>query len=599
MPDPRLTRALDALAARHQLPEPVRDAISGWLDIWINDGNEPGQVIIDPEAEDRYEQLVLLEDSNRGELWRARDRVLGRLVALRVLHDVGFVELLSEARAAAHLQHPAIAAIHDVGVLPDGRLFYAMEEVSGVPIEQRIREAHAQRTSTGALRRILASLAHVAQALAYAHGRGVLHRTLTPRAILLGHHGEVRIVRFGEAAEGADSYLAPEVASGAAHTARSDQYALGAVLHHAIVGAPPPSALPDALDPELTALIERATHRDPDARFLDCTTLATALLAWLDSARPLSAEPETTEANTEGSGALSLKTQPASARALLFRLTEKGGRPFYRFERALDPTPLAEIALPQGAWVVALSLPKRPLVRYPVHIDAREHWDGVDPNGIQQPIALPVRLEPSECYIPAGWWRSSADGRRIWTDAFVIRRSAVTCSEYLSYLDDLVACGLDEDAWKRAPRTEEGRALVAFDRATSRWHLADDAPDDWHPSSPIRAIDTASIGAYLTWFSFLMGRPWRLPSEWEWEKAMCGVGGGKCTANPYRLLGTPARAEWCRATGSRTPAVQVGETGLVLASDGPHSAEDARMASFRLVRALLPNDFGARNVPIR
>ncbi|MEQ1571657.1 MAG: bifunctional serine/threonine-protein kinase/formylglycine-generating enzyme family protein, partial [Myxococcota bacterium] len=305
MLDPRLRRRLDALRERHQLSDGVVDDLATLLDAALGTSTlatfgpaptpEPPPPAGSPRADERYERLERLGQGGMGEVWRVRDHVLDRTLALKVLRGSAErpVDLLAEARAAARLRHPAIVTVHDVGVTPDGQLFYTMEEVEGRSLQRHVAEGPP------ALRRWIEALARVAQGLAFAHHAGVVHRDVKPHNIVLGSYGEVRLLDFGVGGVGTAAYLSPERVSGGPPTPASDQYALGASLHHVLAGAPPyagssgevlaavaagPPGAPAGPD-ELVGITARAMARRPEDRFTSCAELAQALFAFLDGAR--------------------------------------------------------------------------------------------------------------------------------------------------------------------------------------------------------------------------------------------------------------------------------------------------------------------------
>ena len=187
-----------------------------------------------------------------GAVWLARDEVLGRPVALK---RVGFGPGGSEpdldragreARLAARLNHPHVVAVFDLVVDGDER-WLAMEHVPGVNLAELVRRDGPLSPDQAA-----ALLAQVADALAAAHGAGIVHRDVKPSNILVGPDGQVKISDFGIARAQADAsltqtglvtgspaYLAPEVASGQLASQASDVWSLGATLFHALAGHPP------------------------------------------------------------------------------------------------------------------------------------------------------------------------------------------------------------------------------------------------------------------------------------------------------------------------------------------------------------------------
>jgi serine/threonine-protein kinase len=249
---------------------------------------------------DRYLLLRLLGRGGMGEVYEAEDLRLHRHVAVKVLRaDLAddprvLARFRREARTAGSLNHPNIVAVHDVGA--DGA-YLVMELVHGRTLAEVI---HAEAPLVpGRAARIAG---RVAEALEYAHGRGVVHRDVSPGNVMLTETGEVKVLDFGIAqvdlgstgpasARGTVAYLAPELERGAGAGPRSDVYALGAVLVELLTGAPPVRGdvrVPAALD----EVVRRCLAADPADRFARAGDLADALAhAFGDAAqtRPLPA----------------------------------------------------------------------------------------------------------------------------------------------------------------------------------------------------------------------------------------------------------------------------------------------------------------------
>ena len=202
---------------------------------------------------DRYEIVRPIARGGMAEVYLARDQLLDRPVALKVLFpelstDPSFVERFRrEAQAAANLSHPNIISVYDWGE-EDGTYFIVMEYVDGQPLSNILR-------SEGPLLpdRAAAIGASVAAALAFAHRGGVVHRDVKPGNILIDSHDQVKIGDFGiaraasakenltqtGAVMGTATYFSPEQAQGLSVDPRSDVYALGVVLFEMVAGRPP------------------------------------------------------------------------------------------------------------------------------------------------------------------------------------------------------------------------------------------------------------------------------------------------------------------------------------------------------------------------
>src|SRR5262249_24703162 len=193
-----------------------------------------------------------LGSGGQADVFLARDVVLRRLVALKVLHRTTSagqnVRGLEEARLIATLDHPNIVRVFHVE-LSEGVWYMAMEDVDGGNLQLRVTRAGA-RDAGGGVRSALV----VADALAHAHQIGVVHRDVKPQNLLETRAGVIKLADFGLAGlrqEGLDNtaralrlvgtpqYLAPEMWLGEPATAKSDMYGLGATLFFMLAGRPP------------------------------------------------------------------------------------------------------------------------------------------------------------------------------------------------------------------------------------------------------------------------------------------------------------------------------------------------------------------------
>lgn len=261
---------------------------------------------------ERYELLEQIGQGGMGRVYRARDRVLDRDVAVKVL-DEGVADddsfrraCAREARAAGQLTHPSIARIFDSGT-DDGRSFVVMELVPGCTL----REILCRQPALPPLEAIDLA-AQVADALDEAHGHGIVHCDVKPQNIIVTPEGMAKLVDFGIAhaatvtatlaaheIRGSAPYLSPEQVRGEDIDGRTDVYALGAVLYELLTGRPPfvgdnvaaliaqrlvadpppPRALHPAVSPELERVVLRALARDPAQRYESAAAFREALQA--------------------------------------------------------------------------------------------------------------------------------------------------------------------------------------------------------------------------------------------------------------------------------------------------------------------------------
>ena len=246
-----------------------------------------------------YELLERIGTGGMGEVWKARDRVLDRLVALKFLSGPASPhrDLLHEARAASALNHPNIVTVFQIGE-SDGAAYLAMEFVEGVSLRHHI----------GGPRRVGDAIEiseQIVDGLASAHQRGIIHRDLKPENIMIRDDGRVKLVDFGLAKHlllddasthdtpmsrsgelvGTCSYMSPEQARGATITPASDVFSLGIVMYelfsgkhpfrqeavldtlNAIVRVEPPPLKPPDAPPPLGQIVSRALRKEPTERY--------------------------------------------------------------------------------------------------------------------------------------------------------------------------------------------------------------------------------------------------------------------------------------------------------------------------------------------
>ncbi len=289
-------------------------------------GNMIGRVF-----NNRYQLTERIGIGGMAEVYRAQDRVLGRLVAVKVMlpqyaSDPEFTQRFrQEAAAAANLQSPYIVNVYDWGQ-DEGIHYMVMEYVRGSDLKTAI-------TQRGAInqRKVAEIGAQVCKALSVAHNQDIIHRDIKPQNIMVQPDGNVKVMDFGiaraknsmkqqtSAVLGTAHYISPEQAQGKELTPASDIYSLGVVLYEAATGklpfdgpdsvsvamkqvsdapVPPREVNPD-LDPNLEAIILRALEKDPAARFATVNDMKHALNDYL-AGRPVSLDDDATHVMSNG-----------------------------------------------------------------------------------------------------------------------------------------------------------------------------------------------------------------------------------------------------------------------------------------------------------
>jgi tRNA A-37 threonylcarbamoyl transferase component Bud32 len=281
-----------------------------------------------PPDTPRYRFEAFLARGGMADVWRGRDTMLSRAVALKVLREQMFGDAEArkrfeeEARRVSRLEHPSIVPVYDLGELPDGRPFFAMKLIQG----QTLADLLAARASPAEdLPHWVGVFAQICAAVAFAHTRNLIHRDLKPSNVMVGEFGEVLVMDWGIAkglasrprpaptqppalsfpsvggtltqggletvpgqVKGTPAFMAPEQARGEPMQVgkASDVFGLGGILCVILTGQPPCTRAPQGLVGHMTEAYERLDGCDADAELI---TLAKACLAAAPEARPADA----------------------------------------------------------------------------------------------------------------------------------------------------------------------------------------------------------------------------------------------------------------------------------------------------------------------
>jgi serine/threonine protein kinase len=275
-----------------------------------------------------YELLEEIARGGMGVVWKARQKSLNRLVAVKMILSgqlataADVKRFHTEAEAAANLQHPNIVAIHEIGEQA-GRHYFSMDYVAGRDLAEVIKEKPIGPTEAAKL------LQTIAEAVHYAHQRGTLHRDLKPHNVLIDESGAPRITDFGLAKQmtnqselthsgtvmGSPSYMPPEQALGRLGELgpASDVYSLGAILYQMLTGRVPfqgatavetlqqvveqepaaPTKLNPAVPPDLETICLKCLEKKSERRYASARALAEELGRFLKH-EPILAKPAST-----------------------------------------------------------------------------------------------------------------------------------------------------------------------------------------------------------------------------------------------------------------------------------------------------------------
>ena len=321
----------------------------------------------------RYEILESIGVGASSTVFKARDTLIGRIVAIKTLQaglndDAWRERFMSEARIIGQLSHPRIVKLHDVGIdETSGSPYLVMEFVVGQTLEKHVAAKKPE------LQQVYSWGAALARALAYAHEQGIIHGDIKPANIMINQDGRVMLTDFGIARfaahvtqagglRGTPAYLSPEQIEGKPTDGRSDIFSLGIVLYQLATGQrpfqsdsvdavcaqilkakiTPPTKVNPMLPRAFDGIIERCLARNPANRYANGEILSTELEALagqpLATARP--------KAIRNRSITTALRYSVAAA-ALVLAIAVPIAARFYRHNLRLPPAPVATYATPK------------------------------------------------------------------------------------------------------------------------------------------------------------------------------------------------------------------------------------------------------------
>ena len=322
----------------------------------------------------RYEILESIGVGASSTVFKARDTLIGRIVAIKTLQaglndDAWRERFMSEARIIGQLSHPRIVKLHDVGIdETSGSPYLVMEFVVGQTLEKHVAAKKPE------LQQVYSWGAALARALAYAHEQGIIHGDIKPANIMINQDGRVMLTDFGIARfaahvthvgglRGTPAYLSPEQIEGTPTDGRSDIFSLGIVLYQLATGQrpfqsdsveavcaqilkakiTPPTKVNPMLPRAFDGIIERCMARKPENRYANGEILSTELEAVARQPVP-PARPKPVRNRSITTTAL---RYAGAAAALVLAISVPIAARFYRHNLQLPPAPVATYATPK------------------------------------------------------------------------------------------------------------------------------------------------------------------------------------------------------------------------------------------------------------
>lgn len=331
----------------------------------------------------RYKILAPIGAGGSSQVYLAQDAVLGREVAIKVLDPAAAADsslrkmFVKEARALASLSHPSIVAVYDVGEV-DGLPYIVMEHLPGGNLKQRI-----ERNGPLSAMDAVTYTVDIANGLAFAHSKGIVHADMKPSNILFDANDHAKVCDFGIARspqEEADTpqlfatamYVAPERVEGKSATPATDVYGLGLLLYEMLVGKPPfvsanaavllrdhvvrvpvpPSHLRPSLVKELDTVVLKSLAKEPRLRYQKASDMAHALVSIENLDKEL--------ATTRFTGVMTEPIRdfvPAVEQSPVVALLSEYGQPIRQtFFAAFAALPVAALALLAGFELVPVAI---------------------------------------------------------------------------------------------------------------------------------------------------------------------------------------------------------------------------------------------------
>jgi serine/threonine-protein kinase len=349
----------------------------------------------------RYRIVSEIGRGAMGIVYRGEDEALGRSAAIKTIlasmdseEQAGYLaRFRQEARALGGLNHPSIITVYEFGD-EGGVAYLAMEYLDG----RELREMIARKQLD--LHTAVDIAAQVAEGLAFAHARGIVHRDVKPGNVMVVEGNRAKIMDFGIARVrisdvktqtglllGSPKYMSPEHVFGRPVDNRSDIFSLGIVLHEMLTGVPPftadnapalmyqvcnaqpmpPSAMNLGVTRTLDRIVARALEKEPEARYQDAGAMGADLRACMpELASGMPGEASAVEAPVATPASLAAPTPAAIAglhvstrfdsAAALLRLTEPRGEDRRLMSPAAGPAPIVRRLLLDGPWMAALAM---------------------------------------------------------------------------------------------------------------------------------------------------------------------------------------------------------------------------------------------------